>query len=102
MIRRCANCGCEDVELVEYGPELPDLIYAHDGTVWGHRPSGGQVWWYGSSKLVTWSQLLRMARGAEPLTQFDRDHCDFPWGPWVGASYGDDHAAILEQLGVPA
>lgn len=102
MITRCTNCGCEDLEVVEYGPELPELIYASDGAVWGrHGPSSG-MWWYGSTKAVMWEQLVRMARGEQAHESDVAGHLigQFPWGPWVGANYGADHQAILDRLGV--
>jgi hypothetical protein len=101
---RCRDCGCEDVEAVEFGPELPDLIYASDGTVWGQHGRGA-LWWYGSTKAVLWSTLVRMRDGVGPSpSQVAGDHLtnQFPWGPWEGANYGADHQAILERLGAVA
>lgn len=90
----CVHVHCAGEDRCLYlpepiGPELPPLVLDRDGRWWSNAPSGtGQIWWYGSSRLVTWSTLARMLRGQEPMLYGPREGA-FPWGPWIGADYSD-------------
>lgn len=105
MITRCRNCGCEDLEVVELGPELPDLIYDRDGTAWARTwAGGGRMWWYGSDRAISWRALVQMRAGELPYGYepgarqrlFNR----FPLGPWAGAMYGDQPPLIEDVSSV--
>jgi hypothetical protein len=97
VIIRCHDCGSDFCEPVEFGPDLPELIVDGDGRVWGHRRPGGGMWWFGSTKAVTWSQLVRMRAGG-PRHDFEESGLMswFPWGPWAGFNYGDPTPMLLD------
>ena len=93
----CIHVDCTGEERCLYvpepiGPRFPELVLDREGR-WWRSHSGGGVWWYGSSRLVTWNALRRMLDGLEPLLPSDTKEGAFPWGPWVGADYGETLAA---------